>query len=68
MFGEYKVEADNLDITDRKSRTGTLVHRSINYKILREYESTGTSTVWIKLNHPERSQSCYRPSTGNSKD
>ena len=52
MFGEYKLEADNLDITDKKSRTGILVHKTIHYKRMREYETPGTSTVWLKLNHP----------------
>ena len=64
MFGEYKLEADNLDITDRKSRTGILVHKTIHYKRMREYETGGTSTVWLKLNHPGKKpillQAIYR--------
>ena len=64
MFGEYKMEADNLDITDKRSRTGILIHKSIHYKRLRQYESTGTSTVWLKLNHPGKKtvmvQAIYR--------
>ena len=64
MFGDYRIEADNLDITDRKSRTGILIHKTIHYKRLRQFESIGTSTVWIKLNHPGKKpvmvQAIYR--------
>ena len=52
MFNEYRLEADNLDITDKRSRTGILVHKSIHFKRMRELESIGTSTVWLKLNYP----------------
>ena len=54
VFTDYNFETDNLDIVDKMSRTGVLVHTSLQYKRRRDLEVTGLSTVWIQLQHPGR--------------
>ena len=54
QFPNFKLEVDNLEITDHRSRTGILIHRDIQYKRRRDLETPGTSTIWIQLNQPGR--------------
>ena len=54
MIPNYKLELDNLEICDKKSRTGILIHNDINYKRRHDLETQGTSTVWVQLSHPSR--------------
>ena len=54
IFPNYKLEVDNLEIVDRKSRTGMLIHSQIYYKRRVDLETQGTSTIWIQLSHPGR--------------
>ena len=63
-FGKYKLETDNLEITDKFARTGVLIHPDIKYKRRRDLESPGTSTLWLQLSYPGRKfmllQAVYR--------
>ena len=63
-FGIYKLETDNLEVVDKLSRTGILVHPDIKFKRRRDLESQGTSTIWLQLSHPGRKsvliQAAYR--------
>ena len=63
-FGNYKLETDNLEIVDKVSRTGILIHPDINFRRRRDLETPGTSTIWIQLSHPGRKpvllQAVYR--------
>ena len=54
MFENYKLETDNLDVIDKTSRTGILIHHNIHYKRRRDLEEPGLSTIWIKLSFPGR--------------
>ena len=54
QFVNYRMETDNLDISDQMSRTGILVHRDIHYKRTRDLENVGTSTIWLQLTYPGR--------------
>ena len=63
-FPQYRLLTDNLAITDQYSRTGILIHESINYKRRPDLECQGISTIWIQTSHPGRKpiliQACYR--------
>ena len=54
MFPNFTLEVDNLEVVDKKARTGILIQNQIHYKCRRDLESQGTSTVWIQLSHPGR--------------
>ena len=54
MFEDYKLETDNLDVVDKVSRTGILIHKNLQYKRRKDLETMGVSTVWIQLQHPGR--------------
>ena len=54
MFPNYTLEIDNLGITDKKARTGILIHNDIQYRRRNDLETQGTSTVWIQLNQAGR--------------
>ena len=64
MFPNYILEVDNLEITDKRARTGILIQRDLQYRRRRDLETQGTSTVWIQLNQPGRKalliQALYR--------
>ena len=64
QFPEYRMETDTLDITDKCSRTGILLHRDIHYRRQRDLEGVGLSTIWLQLTHPGRKpillQALYR--------
>ena len=51
-FQNYTLETDNLEIYDKKSRTGILIKNNIHYKRRIDLETPGTSTLWIQLSHP----------------
>ena len=51
QFGDYVLEHDNLSITDKKSRTGILIHKDIQYRRRSDLEHRGISTVWIELKY-----------------
>ena len=51
-FPNYHLECDNLQIYDKKSRTGLLIQKDIHYKRRLDLETPGTSTVWVQLTHP----------------
>ena len=63
-FPNYTMEVDNLEIVDRKSRYGMLIHSQVHYKRRRDLESQGTSTIWVQLSHTGRKpilvQTIYR--------
>ena len=48
-FPGYKMEHDQLDITDGWSRTGILIKSNIKYKRRLDLEDSGLSTVWIQV-------------------
>ena len=54
MFDNFKLETDNLDITDKTSRTGILVHRKLHYRRRRDLEEPGLSSIWLQLSFPGR--------------
>ena len=58
------METDNLDVVDKISRTGILIHKSVHYKRRRDLEVQGISSVWIQLTYPGRKpvlvQALYR--------
>ena len=60
----FTLEVDNLQTTDKTSRTGVLVHKNLHYKRRKDLERPGLSTVWIQLKYPGRKpvyiQSIYR--------
>ena len=64
MFENYILENDDLDLVDDMSRTGILIHKSLQYKRRRDLESMGTSTVWVQFSYPGRKslllQAIYR--------
>ena len=63
-FQNYKLLTDNLSITDSYSRTGMLVHNSIQFKRRPDLEGQGISTIWVQLTQPGRKpiliQALYR--------
>ena len=64
MFPNYKLEYDNLRVTDDRSRTGILVHNDVKYHRRRDLETKGLATVWIQVSQPGSKpllvQSAYR--------
>ena len=54
QFPGFKLETDNLDKTDKMSRTGILIQKDVQYKRLNDLETPGTSTIWLQLSYPGR--------------
>ena len=52
QFENYRIETDRLDILDRTSRTGIIIHKSIHYQRRHDLEMDGLSTIWLQLNYP----------------
>ena len=47
QFTGYTLEKDDLDLTDKTSRTGVLIKLGLQYKRRRDLEAKGCSTVWF---------------------
>ena len=49
IFDNYKLECDNLIITNKTARAGILVHKDLKYSRLNDMEPPNTATVAIEV-------------------